>query len=381
MLDFYLACMPEVARHCLEYRVQTLPGALDKAKSYGYAGAFYAWESVEGGKDACTDYNVTDVFTGRPMRTFFRDTQVHISAAVVYGLRKYTQYTGDDSLLQSGGARVVLECARFYMSLISKRILSDTYDLLDVMGPDEYHEHVKNNAYTNEMARMTLNYAVEVCQKYLPETDEAELMHFADAAKHLKHQTPDPKTGLIEQFDGYFKLENVLVPEVRSRLIDPREYWGGAYGVAAQTQVIKQADVIALLYMLGQYPADIIAANYDYYEPRTEHGSSLSACMYALCACAIGRPAAAYPLFLKSAEADIVGGGKQWAGLVYIGGTHPAAAGGAYMVLLYGFLGLRFEDGKPTLHQRLPAGWKKVQMQVHWQGKDWLLTAEEGQQT
>lgn len=94
MLDFYLACMPEVARHCLEYRVQTLPGALDKAKSYGYAGAFYAWESVEGGKDACTDYNVTDVFTGRPMRTFFRDTQVHISAAVVYGLRKYTQYTG-----------------------------------------------------------------------------------------------------------------------------------------------------------------------------------------------------------------------------------------------------------------------------------------------
>ena len=266
MLDFYLACMPEVARHCLEYRVQTLPGALDKAKSYGYAGAFYAWESVEGGKDACTDYNVTDVFTGRPMRTFFRDTQVHISAAVVYGLRKYTQYTGDDSLLQSGGARVVLECARFYMSLISKRILSDTYDLLDVMGPDEYHEHVKNNAYTNEMARMTLNYAVEVCRKYLPETDEAELMHFADAAKHLKHQTPDPKTGLIEQFDGYFKLENVLVPEVRSRLIDPREYWGGAYGVAAQTQVIKQADVIALLYMLGQYPADGLVG-YEQYLP------------------------------------------------------------------------------------------------------------------
>lgn len=380
MLDFYLACMPEVARHCLEYRVQTLPGALEKAKSYGYEGAFYAWESVEGGKDACTDYNVTDVFTGRPMRTFFRDTQIHISAAVVYGLQKYTRYTGDDSLLKNGGARVVLECARFYMSLMSKRILSDTYDLLDVMGPDEYHEHVKNNAYTNEMARMTLQYAVEVCHAYLPETDEEELSRFADAVKHLKRQQPDPETGLIEQFDGYFKLENVLVPEVRSRLIDPREYWGGAYGVAAQTQVIKQADVIALLYMLGQYPESVMSANYDYYEPRTEHGSSLSACMYALCACAIGRPDAAYPLFLKSAEADIVGGGKQWAGLVYIGGTHPAAAGGAYMVLLYGFLGLRFEDGKPVLHPRLPAGWKKVSLQVHWQGKDWTLEAEGGNQ-
>lgn len=92
MLDFYLACMPEVAKHCLEYRIETLPGALEKAKFYGYAGAFYAWESVEGGKDACTDYNITDVFTGRPMRTFFRDTQIHISAAVVYGLRKYTAF-------------------------------------------------------------------------------------------------------------------------------------------------------------------------------------------------------------------------------------------------------------------------------------------------
>lgn len=376
MLDFYLACMPEVARHCLEYRVETLPGALEKAKSYGYQGAFYAWESVEGGKDACTDYNVTDVFTGRPMRTFFRDTQIHISAAVVYGLRRYVEYTGDDALLRRGGAQVVLECARFYMSLMSKRILSDTYDLLDVMGPDEYHEHVNNNAYTNEMARMTLRYAVEVCRTYLPDTKEQELAAFLDAAEHLKRQEPDPETGVIEQFDGYFKLENVLVPQVRSRLLDPREYWGGAYGVAAQTQVIKQADVIALLYMLGRYPTSIVAANYDYYEPRTEHGSSLSACMYSLCACAIGRPDAAYPLFLKSAEADIQGGGKQWAGLVYIGGTHPAAAGGAYMVLLYGFLGLHFEEGRPVLAPKLPKGWKRVKLRLHWQGQEWMLDTQ-----
>lgn len=224
MLDFYLACMPEVAKHCLEYRIETLPGALEKAKSYGYAGSFYAWESVEGGKDACTDYNVTDVFTGRPMRTFFRDTQIHISAAVVYGLQKYTAYTGDDSLLRSGGAQVVLECARFYMSLMSKRILSSTYDLLNVMGPDEYHEHVNNNAYTNEMARMTLRYAVEVCRLYLPDTTVQELDAFLDAAEHLKRQAPNPKTGAIEQFDGYFKLEDVPVPQVRSRLLDPREY-------------------------------------------------------------------------------------------------------------------------------------------------------------
>lgn len=144
----------------------------------------------------------------------------------MYGLRKYTAYTGDDSLLRSGGAQVVLECARFSMRLMSKRILSSTYDLLDVMGPDEYHEHVNNNAYTNEMARMTLRYAVEVCRLYLPDTAVQELDAFLDAAEHLKHQAPNPKTGVIEQFDGYFKLEDVPVPQVRSRLLDPREYWG-----------------------------------------------------------------------------------------------------------------------------------------------------------
>ncbi|MDO5299599.1 MAG: glycoside hydrolase family 65 protein [Clostridia bacterium] len=368
MLDFYLGAMPQVAASTLRYRIATLPGAKKKAAEYGLSGAFYAWESQEGGREGCSDYNVTDVFTGRPMRTFFRDKQIHISAAVVYGLKKYFERTGDDGLMREGGAQVILECARFYMSLMTKRILSDTYDLCDVVGPDEYHERVCNNAYTNEMARMTLRTACSLCPQYATDAHPDELAAFADAAGHLKRQQPDPQTGVIEQFDGYFALEDASVDAVRARLKDPREYWGGAYGVAAHTQVIKQADVIALLYMLGGYDRSVTEANYDYYEPRTEHGSSLSACMYALCACMIGRPEEAYPLFLKSAEADIQGGGKQWAGLVYIGGTHPAAAGGAYMVLLFGFLGLRFEGDGFSLHPCLPKGWTRVSMNVWHRG-------------
>ena len=376
MLDFFLCSMPNVARSVLRYRIDTLPGALEKARSYGLSGAFYAWESQEGGVDGCSDYNVTDVFTGRPMRTYFRDKQVHISAAVVYALIKYQERTADETLLKDGGARVILECARFYLSLLSKRILSDTYDLNDVIGPDEYHERVNNNAYTNEMARMTLKAACDICPRYLDGLDEGELAAFADAAKHLKRQPVDPQTNVIEQFDGYFNLEDASLSEVRGRLKDPREYWGGAYGVASDTQIIKQADVIALLGMLGSYPKEIIEANYDYYEPRTEHGSSLSACMYALCACRIGRPDAAYPLFLKSAEADIQGGGKQWAGLVYIGGTHPAAAGGAYMVLLSGFMGLTFENGKPIAHPAFPKGWKRVRLPLEYRGKQMIIDVE-----
>jgi len=162
MLDFYLATLPEVAKTIARYRIDTLDGARDKARQYGLRGAFYAWESQAGGYDACSDYNVTDVFTGRPVRTYFRDKQIHITADVVYGLWKVVRWTGDDSLWLSGGAEVLVEAARFYHSLLVKRVESDVCELRDVIGPDEYHERVNNNAYTNEMARFVFRQALAV---------------------------------------------------------------------------------------------------------------------------------------------------------------------------------------------------------------------------
>ncbi|NLO83994.1 MAG: glycoside hydrolase family 65 protein [Clostridiales bacterium] len=388
MLDFYLAVLPDVAKTLLRYRIDTLDGAREKARQYGYEGAFYAWESQEGGYDACSDYNVTDVFTGRPMRTYFRDKQVHITSAVVYGLYKYARWTGDESLWLEGGAEILIEAARFYYSYLVKSLKSDVYELWDVIGPDEYHERVNNNAYTNEMARFAFLQAVEISQwlkaEHSDEFDalnqklnfEDELILFSQAAEQLKQPT-QTDTGIIEQFDGYFKLEDTAVDAVRSRLKDPREYWGGAYGVASDSQIIKQADVITMLFMLrDQYDANIVRANYDYYLPRTEHGSSLSACMYALSACMIGRPNDAYPLFLKSAQADLVSGGKQWAGLVYIGGTHPAAAGGAYMTMLWGFLGFDYSRDAWSVAPKLPKGWKEISCKIMWHGKPMKLSSK-----
>lgn len=140
MLDYYLYTAPEVARTLLMYRIDTLPGALKKAQAYGFDGAFYAWESQEGGYDACSDYNVVDVFTKRPMRTFFKDKQVHISSAVVYALDKYVRVTHDTSVLKNGGGKVIYECAKFYRSLLLKYANKDFYEIHDVIGPDEYHE-------------------------------------------------------------------------------------------------------------------------------------------------------------------------------------------------------------------------------------------------
>ena len=392
ILDYFLYTQPQVARSMVRYRIETLPGALEKARAYGWQGAFYAWESQEGGFDACSDYNVTDVFTKRPMRTFFRDKQVHISSAVARAVMLYTLTTGDTGLLVQGGARTVLECARFYYSLLIRRSTSDRWEILDVIGPDEYHERVNNNAYTNRMARETFRWAVQAAE-LLQETDAAAydafcretdaetlLPRFAQAAEKL--YVPQPgENGVIAQFDGYFDLEDTTPDEVRKRLLDPKEDWGGAYGVASHTQVLKQADVVTMLEMFHRdYSSEVMEKNWAYYEPRTEHGSSLSACMYALLACRFGRADLAYPFFLKSAQADWVGGGKQWAGLVYIGGTHPAAAGGAWKVLAEGFAGLDCSGDEPGVRPCLPEGWKRLKFHFCCRDRWYLadLTQNEG---
>ncbi len=383
MFDYFLFTDPAVARTLIRYRIDTLPGALKKAESYGFRGAFYAWESQEDGSDACSDYNVIDVFSGRPQRTYFRDKQVHISAAVAYALLKYLRVTGDLSVMEEGGFEMLLECARFYYSLLLRRAGSEVYEIHDVVGPDEYHERVNNNAYTNRMAKFVLESAAEQLGLLLDKgmrqdaggrlRDELERFRAAAVRLYIPHPGED---GVVEQFDGYFRLEDVRVGEVRSRLLHPKEYWGGAGGVASPTQVIKQADVVA---MLGLFPEDysqsIQLKNWQFYEPRTEHGSSLSACMYALVACRAGLTDAAYPLFMKSAQADMSRSNKLWAGLVYIGGTHPAASGGAWMVAVRGIAGLTVQDGRPICRPAMPSHWKRVSFCVRIQGVRYRIEA------
>ena len=370
----FVYTQPELARSLLRYRIETLPGAVRKAAAYGYRGAFYPWESQEGGEEGCTDFNVVDVFTHRPVRTYFRDKQIHISGDIAYAMRRYYEITGDRRLLEEGGARVILECARFYLSRANARVDSDRVDYADVIGPDEYHERVTNNAFTNRMIRHCLESALAL-EEVFSDREEwfrallRELNYEADWAllgSLLQRISPPARRqGVIAQFDGYFDLEDCSLAAVRNRLRDPREYWGGDHGVAGTTQIIKQADVIA---MMALFPEDFtdreIAANWAYYEPRTEHGSSLSACMYAMTACRIGQLEEAWRLFLKTAEIDVTGGGKQWAGEVYIGGTHPASNGGAWIIAALGFAGLRMRGGELRLDPRLPPQIRRLSFPV-----------------
>jgi trehalose/maltose hydrolase-like predicted phosphorylase len=377
---YFLAVEPELAAEFIRYRIETLPGAKRKAAEYGYRGAFYAWESQETGDDACSDFNVTDVFTGRPVRTYFRDKQIHISADIVYAVKRYVDYTGGMSILKDGAMEVILEAARFFISWLYYSPERKRYEIPDVTGPDEYHERVHNNAFTNRMVLAVFETAREYV-KYFRGTDPdfieklLDKLAFSEDLAFMETVIPrlyipcPGEDGVIEQFDGYFKLEDCSLETVRSRLKDPREYWGGGNGVAASTRIIKQADVAAMLSLFkDDYSMPVKKANLEFYEGRTEHGSSLSACMYALLACETGDSNRAYPHFIKTSEIDITGEGKDFAGLVYIGGTHPAANGGAWMTAVQGFCGFSVKQGEIQVIPRLPEKWEKVVFQVMHKG-------------
>ncbi|MDR0410790.1 MAG: glycoside hydrolase family 65 protein [Treponema sp.] len=369
---YFLVTEPELAAQFIRYRIETLPGARRKAAEYGFRGAFFAWESQETGDDACTDFGVTDVFTGRPVRTYFRDKQIHISADIVFAIKRYVDATCDFVILKEGGLELILEVARFYLSHIYYSPDRKRYESLDVVGPDEYHERVNNNAFTNRMILMVFETA-EAFLNLLKEGDEAfiekllakldfseDISLMRDVIPHFYVPQPNGQ-GIIEQFDGYFRLEDCSIDTVRSRLKDPKEYWGGGNGVASTTRIIKQADVVTMLALFGvDYSIPIKEANLAFYEPRTEHGSSLSACMYALLACEVGGSDWAYPFFIRSAEIDITGKSKHFAGLVYIGGTHPAANGGAWLTAVHGFCGFSLKNNKIHVTPRLPSHWEKI---------------------
>ncbi|MCD8293947.1 MAG: glycoside hydrolase family 65 protein [Clostridia bacterium] len=384
MLPFFLANDHRIARNLVMYRIETLDAAKRKAEHYGYEGAFYAWESQDG-EDACSDFNITDLFTGRDVKTYFKDKQIHISADVVYGIDGYIKRTGDTSVLYEGGLKTMLECALFYYSRGYYNYIKGRYELLDVIGPDEYHERVNNNAYTNYAAYATIQCAISYYNQVLAENPEyatecvnsvkegliEKLTKFA-AGLYL----PQPNcSGVVEQYDGYFKEEDVLVDDVRKRLVDPREYWGGSAGVATATRVIKQGDVIVLMTLFPEYfsPA-IIEANYDFYLKYTEHGSSLSPCMYAMDACWVGRPDDAWKWFLNTAEIDLNGSAKQWLGGLYIGGTHPAANGGAWLTAICGFAGVNMRGPEITLDPHLPKDIQSIRFCLTDKGRTYRYT-------
>ena len=273
---------------------------------------------------------------------------------------------------------MIYQCVRFFYSYAYTKLNKRSYEFLDVVGPDEYHERVNNNAYTNKMiersAEILLSALTKVKSNY-PEyykefTEKNDIEWIEDFKNNLYVPSPD-ENGIIEQFDGYMGLEDITLENIKKRVIDPNEYWGCGQGIATTTRILKQADVIMMLNVFRkEYSKEILEANWNFYEPYTEHGSSLSACAYAIVAANIGNTEWAYKYFMKTATVDLTGNSRQYLGTLYIGGTHPAANGGSWNTAIFGFAGVSYDDDVIDISPHLPEKWKSMSFKLAWKGTE-----------
>ncbi len=381
-LPMFLYTQPEVARQILEYRHVTLPGARKKARDLGYYGAFYAWTSGKTGEELFPDYFFTDVLTGRPIHNHFNSWQIHISPDIVYAVWQYYEATGDWDFIVQAGAEIAFEVAQFLVSHVYFKKDKNRYEFIRLLGPDEYHENVDNNAYTNYMAHYALERALLIFERLAEENpaalevllarlglDASVTAAWQDIVELLYLPQPDPETGVIEQCDGFFKLEDVTPAELRKRLIHPEEYWGWPNGIAVEAQVLKQADVLQLLAQIPRWPVEILRANYDYYEPRTEHGSSLSPSVHALIATKAGLYDEAYRYFMEAATIDLYNMSKKvMSGGSFLGGIHTAAAGGVWIMIVQGMAGFAVTETGVRFAPALPAQWEALRFSVRVRG-------------
>jgi trehalose/maltose hydrolase-like predicted phosphorylase len=383
LLPFYIATWPEAARTLLMYRFRTLDGARAKAARGGWRGALYAWESADTGEETTPDRVIGPA--GTPVEVMSGRQEQHIAADVAYAVWHYWRATGDDAFLLEAGAEIVLETARFWAS---RAILEadGSRHIRGVIGPDEYHEGIDDNAYTNVLAGWNIRRAVELADllrtrwparwKELATRlglDATELAQWSQVAGTLVTGL-DPATGVIEQFAGFFGLAPVDLTRHAGRHLPVDVVLGRER--TQRAQVVKQADVVALVALLPEaFDEATRLASFRYYEPRTAHGSSLSRSMHALVAARLGEAEVALRYLQETAAIDLSDSAAESAG-----GVHVAALGGLWQAVMLGFAGLSLAGDAPSLTPRLPPDWGSLGFRLCWRGRRICIRIAQGGQ-
>lgn len=353
VLPVLAAVLPEAARSILEYRISRLPAAREEARRRGLEGARFPWESADDGFDVTPRQFESPEGEIVPIRTGLHEE--HVVADVAWAAHHYAYWTGDRDFYLGPGSDLVIDTARFWASRI--RVDSDDRGHLEgVIGPDEYHEMVDDNAFTNVMARANLRWAIDVASER-GDVSQAEVSHWSDLAVKLVDGL-DETSGIYEQFNGYSQLESLLIEDVAPPPIAADILLGRA-GVA-RTQLIKQADVLMLHHLIpDEVAAGSLSPNLDHYLPRTAHGSSLSPAIHASLLARAGRVDEALEWFRLAARLDL----DDLTGTA-AGGIHVATMGGVWQALTFGFLGLRVTTAGVDVDPRLPDEWDGLEMSL-----------------
>ncbi len=380
ILPFFIWTQPAIARSLLNYRYDTLPGARRKAAHAGYKGAMFAWESAATGDEMTPKWSMSSDPYVEPVRIWNGEREIHISADIAYAVWQYWQATGDDVWMRDRGAEIILDTALFWLSRVEWHEKQQRYELCGVIGTDEYHEQVRNNAYTNRLVQWHLEKAVAVYE-WLQETfparanelsQQLQLTPVQILAFHstiaLMYIPYNPQTLLIEQFEGFFALQDLNLSDYEPRTKSIQSVLGMA--LTDRSQVIKQPDVLMLLYLLLKTPEfadrhDILQENWNYYTPRTDitQGSSLGSSIQAILAANLNKSADAYEHFIRAALIDLSNtfGNTE-------DGIHAASAGGIWQAIVFGFGGMHLTENGPVATPHLPPNWTRLKFKLNWRG-------------
>jgi trehalose/maltose hydrolase-like predicted phosphorylase len=380
LLPFYTAVWPEAAHALLMYRFHTLPGARAKAAHYGYRGALYAWESADTGMETTPervvgpDGSLVEILTGQ--------MEHHISADIAYAVWQYWRATGDDDFFLHAGAEILLDTARFWASRAVAEADGRRH-IRHVIGPDEYHEDVDDNAFTNVMARWNIARALDALdllrarwpvhavalREKLALSDD-ELADWRDAVARIVTGF-DATTGVYEQFAGFHALEPLDLSAYANRTM-PIDVVIGRERTQL-SQVVKQADVVTLIGLLPEeFPATTAETNFRHYEPRCAHGSSLSASMHALVAARLGKSELALRYLRETAALDLDPDPNS------AGGVRIAGLGGLWQAVVLGFGGLDLRGDTLGINPKPPPQWRSLSFPVRWRGRKLDVRIAEG---
>jgi trehalose/maltose hydrolase-like predicted phosphorylase len=330
IMPFLIKTLPALARKHVDFRYRGLAAARKKALSMGYQGAMFPCTAVPSGEDAIEPWII------------FNRSELHFISDVAWGIMEYYRWSGDEAFMQTEGWEILADTARFWMS----RIDHATGSINEVCGPDECNSCVNNSAFVNLIVRKNLLWAYDYCAEQVP-LEERDAWQRAAGA--LVQHLPDAN-GLIEQFDGYY--------------------------APPPKHLAKQADILAIPQLFpDELTTEQIRVNYEYYEPRTEHTSSLSEGAYATSAARIGQSEEAYRMFLRAAQMDLYNLHHDTTG----GGLHAACMGSVTTAVMQGFCGLTLRDQALHLTAQFPAGWEYVAFKVCCKGKQYRVKLRNGE--
>jgi hypothetical protein len=355
VLPALAAVAPAAARAVLEYRVRRLRAARALARSRGAPGVRFPWESADSGDDV-TPCSVRGL-DGRTVEIHTGDAEEHLNACIAWAAVHYARWSGDHRFLQGSGRALVVETARYWAWRIERDGEGHAH-IRGVIGPDEYHVGVDDNAFTNGMVRWHLRRAATL----VAEDEPATAVRWRSLADALVDGY-DPASGTHEQFAGFWDLEPLIISELAAPPVAAHALLGEAR--VAGSQVIKQPDVLMLHHLVAEaMPHGSLAADVATYLPRTAHGSSLSPAICASLLARAGRPDDAMPLFELALRLDLDDRTGTTAE-----GLHLATMGGVWQCLVHGFAGIRATEDSLIVDPRLPRRWRAVRVRVRYRNR------------